>query len=760
MGINFNKIEKKQKRFLVVLAVFLVSLLVTAIVNRQAGNLVVRIEGTGTKQEESFGTDIRIQRIERDNIQLYKQDVKIKGNWKESNGCFEALLADDSTWMEIVCRPSQRLLIQFTTQEGSGFVTIYENKSVCQTWNLYSPLQGTVSYETFNHQETKGWLTLIPWFLLAEGLLVEYLLLQLLLEKVRFDPKRRKLSNLLLLLLQACVLFAAVELIGFNLKNVTGSMLVWNVLLYFSLMLGAYGLIPVPCWVAGIMFVFFVGFSAVNYYVTRLRGSPIMPSDFLNIWTAASVASNYSFGLSKNIPVAAALALAGWMAGKRFTGKISWRMKERAGILALAAVLLLATVKAAANEKMNLWNLQENIQVKGFGFNLVSTTYHSRLKKPENYDPETAEQVLAQYTEEESSFTPNIIVIMNEAFSDLSTLCEDLDSNAYMRFYNELQENTVKGTVVSSVIGGLTSNSEYEFLTGNSIFFMRNHVPYQQHIYQDTYSLVGELKDRGYAAVAVHPYLASGYNRPKVYDYFGFDEFVTIEDFEDCDMIRGQYVSDMDSYEKVIEIFEQIQQTSDPAFIFNITMQNHGEYKTGYFGEDVLEIPGLEGRFPDAEEYLTLLQYSDEALAYLTAYFAEIEEPTVILLFGDHQPNLDASFYDTMLSGKDDWHPGQKKYEVPFVIWANYDIAEEQDVYGSLNYLAAILFDRAGISCTPYQNYLLDLHNTVPAISQNGHLAPSGEWLYDVTDPAISEKLEEYWRIAYYHMFDKPASAG
>ena len=81
MRINFDKIEKKQKRFLVVLAVFLFSLIAFAIADRQADNLVVRIEGTGTKQEESFGTDIRIQRIVRDNTQLYKQDVKLKGKW-------------------------------------------------------------------------------------------------------------------------------------------------------------------------------------------------------------------------------------------------------------------------------------------------------------------------------------------------------------------------------------------------------------------------------------------------------------------------------------------------------------------------------------------------------------------------------------------------------------------------------------------------------------------------------------------------------
>ena len=151
-------------------------------------------------------------------------------------------------------------------------------------------------------------------------------------------------------------------------------------------------------------------------------------------------------------------------------------------------------------------------------------------------------------------------------------------------------------------------------------------------------------------------------------------------------------------------------------------MQNHSGYDTEYFNEDAIRILGHEGEFPNAEEYLTLICESDAAIPVLIDYFSQVEEPTVIAFFGDHQPMLEESFYET-LSGKplSEWTLAevQSRYIVPFFIWANYEIEAENNVFTSANYLSELLFEKAGMKLLPYQDFLKGLREEIPAIDGN-----------------------------------------
>lgn len=76
----------------------------------------------------------------------------------------------------------------------------------------------------------------------------------------------------------------------------------------------------------------------------------------------------------------------------------------------------------------------------------------------------------------ESVKRPNIIVIMDEAFSDLAVRGEFTTNEDYMPFIHSLQqgaENTRTGYLNVSVLGGNTANTEFEFLTGSTIGFYR-----------------------------------------------------------------------------------------------------------------------------------------------------------------------------------------------------------------------------------------------------------------------------------------------
>lgn len=112
---------------------------------------------------------------------------------------------------------------------------------------------------------------------------------------------------------------------------------------------------------------------------------------------------------------------------------------------------------------------------------------------------------------------------MNESFADFRVIGNLETNQEVMPFYDSLTENTTKGYALSSVFGAKTPDSEWEFLTGNSMAFLpAGSVPYQQYVSEkNAYSLVDNLKQQDYTCVAMHPYYATGWSRDKVYPGIG-----------------------------------------------------------------------------------------------------------------------------------------------------------------------------------------------------------------------------------------------
>ena len=78
----------------------------------------------------------------------------------------------------------------------------------------------------------------------------------------------------------------------------------------------------------------------------------------------------------------------------------------------------------------------------------------------------------AAAVEAEMRSTDHIICIMNESLSDLSVDGKFTTNTEYFPFLNSLTENTVKGKLCMPVFGAMTSNSEFEFLIGDSMYLM------------------------------------------------------------------------------------------------------------------------------------------------------------------------------------------------------------------------------------------------------------------------------------------------
>lgn len=542
------------------------------------------------------------------------------------------------------------------------------------------------------------------------------------------------------------------------------------VLANFAVMYGIYFLIWAICQRKK-MTIYITGaliyvLATANFMLTCARDRCIVPSDFLVIKEAMSVAGGYSYVPDCNVIMAvmAAVIMVAIMLLLREEKRKIGRKKRmlRFGIGIIPAICIVFSYycldyKAVLNTSVYWWDLQTVYDSNGYlpGFLMILQEQHKNLK-PEGYSDEKVIEILSGYEGKEAAEDDvNVIVIMNEALTDYSLVSEVEPSKDYLQFIHSLDENTVKGKMYVSIIAGNTVNTEYEFLTGNSLqFFRQGDIPFVQYVSGAIPSVVTTFNDMGYRTIGMHPYYATGYNRNNVYNYMGFGETYFMEDFENPEYVR-YYISDLTVYNKIIDIYKN--KEDENLFVFAVTMQNHGGYLNAYKWRQKVTMEPYEGACPKAEEYLSSVNVSDKAFKNLITYFEKQDEKVVIVMFGDHQPGLDDTFNDYAFDGwfKTETEYQQLKYVVPFILWANYDIEEEEDVVISGNFVSSYLLDKIGLATTPYNEFILHVYDKIKAMNHIAYQDEYGQWHDYEEDNEYSELLEQYSMIQYNNVFGK-----
>ena len=541
--------------------------------------------------------------------------------------------------------------------------------------------------------------------------------------------------------------------------------LIWYYLIFwlFRMILGrkvlAGGVSAVVCFLFGL----------ANHYVLSFRGRIIFPCDLLTLDTAAVVAKSYDYTPDKQIWIALAV-LGGYLlllllahivyhpkGRQRLGRKLLW------GSIAGMVIYLFAFFFTPLLPTIGIYTQQWRTQQNGFLLNFTTAIRYSFVSEPDGYDADkvaqTARSYRSQSVTDAGELPENLIFIMNESFADLTAAFPNLElSEDPLAFYHSLTENTVKGTMISPVTGGGTANVEFEYLTGDSLAFLPSStVAYQLYLYDGCPSLVSQAKDLGYHTIAFHPYLSSGWNRTSVYPWLGFDEVHFQEDVQDPQYIRN-YVSDLSDYE---QLFRWTEESAGPTMIFNVTMQNHSGYSQGWnnLSGDVTVTGGAK---PSSitTQYFSLMKESDQAIQALVEHYSQVDEKTLIVFFGDHQPPLGNTFFETLYGKKlDERDPEevQQAYETPFFIWANYDIPEQDDLRISSNYLGVLAAEVAGLPLTGYQQLLSRLMDVLPVAGTAGYLTADGQVTQEAEElPGYVQSLyREYELAAYNHLFDE-----
>lgn len=508
-----------------------------------------------------------------------------------------------------------------------------------------------------------------------------------------------------------------------------------------------------------------------NYFVVMFRSNPIVPWDIYSFETAMSVADNYVFSvdwaLAEHIAMFILMLIVGVRTNIRLNKKI------------LRPILTVAMCIPAYFYISYLWqdNLERNTGLNdtlfnakymhskdGFFVSFILDIHFLQIEEPKNYSDEYALSLLNEQKVEKVETPeelPDIIAIMDETFSDPAVLGEFETNKDYMPFVHSILRgevaNTISGYTDVSVLGGNTANSEFEFLTGNSMaFFQNGSVPYLQYIRDGISTIVPQLEEYGYTTYGTHPYRAKGWNREFIYDLMGFDYRYFQGSFPFEDKLRN-YVSDEADFKSILEWRNN---TEGPFFMFNVTMQNHSNYGGDFDNFDPQIVAKFKNTYSNKylNKYLSLMYETDQDVASLLSELSQSDRKTIVVFWGDHQPNdyVVRPIYKEYGLDFDNqtYEQQQQRQKTPFFIWANYDIQEQTNVEISLNYLNILLFETAGLQLDEYQTFRKNLwQGQIPMMNAVGYRNDDGDLVeYDDAPEEIQNLLNEYQNIQYYRM--------
>lgn len=414
------------------------------------------------------------------------------------------------------------------------------------------------------------------------------------------------------------------------------------------------------------------------------------------------------------------------------------------------------------------WVQSENYNKNGFALAFIMNTKNIIIPKPHNYNEKTLTskvKTIEAYKmgkEGEAFKHPNVIMVMSEAFWDPTLMRNVSFSSDPIPTVRSLMKECSSGHLLSPTYGGGTSNVEFEVLTGNSMsFFPDGANPYQQYIKKPTPSLASIFANQGYNSIAIHSYHKWFFNRDKVYDLIGFQKFTGIEDFKNPEY-KGFYISD----EEVSKMIINEHKNSDkPVFIYAITMQNHGPYDTKRYENTEIKVKCdgfTEQGKSILEDYTQGAHDADRSLKLLIDYFKKVEEPTVIVFFGDHLPMLGNNFsvyYETgyVKSPNAGWTNEEYKdlHSTPLLIWTNYPSKKSNLNVISASYLGAYLMDSINMKEPLYFEFLNYAYNNMP-VNLKYLKMDSNDFLYNQKSaPQLKELETTYWAFQYDILFGK-----
>lgn len=513
-------------------------------------------------------------------------------------------------------------------------------------------------------------------------------------------------------------------------------------------------------------------FALASLVKKQLLGEPLFPWDFLRLDQVWNLLPQYSGEIPLILLILGVISVALVVAGKlwipAFQAKWRFRIAILLFICALTPALVfyrhtpLEHVFNSLDVQPLSWAQNENSLQNGFLLGFTLNLEGLLIIEPEGYQAAEIERIMAGASQEDSGpnpenrlgSKPNIVFVLNESFWD-PTLLPDLNfSRDPVPFFRELRHEYPSGTMISPVFGGSTANVEFEILTGLSTTFLpQGAIAYQLYIDRELPAVPGLFQANGYRTTAIHPYHDWFYKRDTVLPLLGFDRFYSLKDFPDA-QIKGDYISDLDVSKKIIS---ELEDSSEPAFVFAVTMQNHGPYSKDRYLDTEISVDGpisAQGR-EILETYTQGVTDGDQSLRVLLAEVSELNEPTAVVFVGDHLPYLGKNYLVYRESGfipnDDDLWSLADQYNmksVPYVVWTNYNAQVHIPDRLSSQFMGNTLLDLAGMGDSFPFTFTRDFAGQLPVYGKAVNMEKNGRTFRDL--PESLQTLADDYRLLQY----------
>ena len=540
---------------------------------------------------------------------------------------------------------------------------------------------------------------------------------------------------------------------------------------------------------------------AVNFYTLQLRGEPFLPWDLAQVSEAAGVASAAGIKIQTSMIVTVVVELA-LMASSFFLyrGRHKQRWLPRvAGSAATAAALCLLifgvylqpAVCQAVGIVADPWMQDRYYRYYGVVTGFMTNLSNLEIDKPDGYSEETVDAILDNVDESQKFSTsplyptsyaattakdeqvkkPTIIYVMDESYWDVSELEQygikfDTDVSANL---HALQQTSAYGRAYSPSFGGGTCDVEFEALTGYSASFLPSgSKPYQQHVTKPMFALPSYLKTQGYQTAAVHCFWARYWSRDTAYPNLGLDDFISLEDMHGVTKVRKHYwtsglVTDDSMADQIIGQYEKMKASSDePVFLHAVTMQNHTNYNKDNYPDDqrvkVLEHPaGMKASTVGAlEDFATGIRDADAMLGKLTAYFSQVDEPVILVFWGDHYNPIDSNYDVYTTTGyASDSSADPRLHQTTLLMWSNYSDAQVDLGTIAAYDISPVMMNLYGLQQPLYFQFLnRQLRVASRACTRGVTMNLDGTTTLEPTE-FQQRWTQEHWMLQYDLMFGK-----
>lgn len=533
----------------------------------------------------------------------------------------------------------------------------------------------------------------------------------------------------------------------------------------------------------------FLIMAIANAAKIEMRQDPLLPTDFFLISDFFSIINRYAIYLYMLTAIIAVMFILIFLSFFFFKGK---KFPFPVRILCIICLIVSSFIinfyyyadiiyfekfEVTGNKYFKI----NQYKSKGFLYCFVNDLNNLSIKKPANYN-------LSEFENENKSFKkdfhngekkPHIIMVMAEAFSDLS-------ENQNIHFYNNFEpmknfkemsesKNAISGHIIVPNFGGGTSDTEFDVLTGAVTKYIHPLSSSYDFIRRPINAIPRELKNMNYSTLAIHPGYPLFYNRQNVYPYMGFENFISIEEFNPEEENKGLYISDDATVKKMLETFENhINKNNNPLFQFTVTIQNHGPFESKYTNETIFksDIPLNDEQYNILSNYFIGVKDDDTLLGTLKDYFENSEEPVVIVFFGDHLPGFTngMSNYTSLeypINPQGTTEEIMNLYKTPFLIWENDSakkicdfsakketIMSNENKIISANYLGTMTLELMGINnVSAFFEFSNKLRKDMPIVTNKAYMDKYGNYKWSLSGKE-KEAAEKMMRWNYYNIFN------